>query len=462
MDWSRPQGPRLSLPVVRWRASDPGHRIGTLVVNYGGPGEQHAQELLQGPGPLARLGRRFDLVAFDTRDTLLRCGENLTVHEDQLPRVVSNTAQFAERVRFNRALAASCRTYSGALFDHIDAVAIARDTDALRELLTERQLSFYGVSYGTLVAQMYREQFPARVRAMVLDSVVDHSLDPPALLTGAAEAQEDTYRAARRWCSRSPHCALHGQDIDARMDAWFAAASARRLEDDGIPIDTGDLLARTYLGNMTEDGWAGFFQMLSGMTIRSRPFPPHRPLPLPAQPGDPVSQSRPTPLLCADWTIGPRSYTQERAWRQKAERAAPHTHGNSWYHEWAMRCAGWPRTTSNPPHPPRPVTAPPVLLVNARHDPATSPAWARHVAAQLPHASLLMYQGAGHFVASVGGDCPHRWIARYLEHRALPPAHTACPAYLRPSTAHVGQVPPHAADVSAWRGANRLRDATNR
>src|SRR5438067_7529422 len=46
-DYSRPAGPRFSLPVIRLPATSPGHRIGSLVVNPGGPGGSGVSYALQ-------------------------------------------------------------------------------------------------------------------------------------------------------------------------------------------------------------------------------------------------------------------------------------------------------------------------------------------------------------------------------------------------------------------------------
>ena len=37
-DYAKPDGPRFTLPVVELPAADPAHRVGTLVINPGGPG----------------------------------------------------------------------------------------------------------------------------------------------------------------------------------------------------------------------------------------------------------------------------------------------------------------------------------------------------------------------------------------------------------------------------------------
>lgn len=426
VDWKAPKGPRIKLPVVKRPATDPGRRIGTLVINFGGPGAAHADELKSGAGEFARFGKRFDLVAFDTRDTLLRCGENLVVHGDQLPIVLSNRADYDERVRFNQAFTKSCRKASGPLFDHVDAVSIAKDMEALRVFLKEPQLNFYGISYGTQIGEMYAERFPKRIRAMVLDSVVDHSLSASPFIAGAARAQEDTYRAAARWCGKEKSCPLHGRDVSAYMDRLFTAAEQGRLVDGGAPVDVSSLLKRTYLGNQTEQGWPAWFSLFDSLTVRDKPIKPLPRPKLPKDPGDAVYEGRPTALICSDWSFGPGGYNLAAALWKASRKAAPHMRGNAWYQEWSARCAGWPRPASNPQHTLSAAPTPAILLVNARHDPATSHEWATNVTSQLPGSRLLTYQGTGHGILNIGGMCVADAVTRYLTSRALPDSNAVC------------------------------------
>ncbi|MEK8108390.1 alpha/beta fold hydrolase [Micromonospora sp. M12] len=65
----------------------------------------------------------------------------------------------------------------------MDTTSAARDLDAVRAALGERQLTFHGSSYGTLLGQRYAELYPGRVRAMVLEAVMDHSLGTRASST---------------------------------------------------------------------------------------------------------------------------------------------------------------------------------------------------------------------------------------------------------------------------------------
>ena len=70
-DWSQPGGEQVALAISRHPASDPQHRLGALVVNFGGPGDPGAQTLRMGglDGLPASIRARFDIVSFDPRGT---------------------------------------------------------------------------------------------------------------------------------------------------------------------------------------------------------------------------------------------------------------------------------------------------------------------------------------------------------------------------------------------------------
>ena len=59
-----------------------------------------------------------------------------------------------------------------------------RDLDRLRELAGEETITYVGLSYGTVIGQMYANLFPERVRAMLLDGIVD-----PVAYTTSAETR---------------------------------------------------------------------------------------------------------------------------------------------------------------------------------------------------------------------------------------------------------------------------------
>ena len=70
LDWDRPNGKKIELAVIRYLASRPNQRIGSMFVNPGGPG-QSGVELVRGAFADFDVwgGGRFDVVGWDPRGT---------------------------------------------------------------------------------------------------------------------------------------------------------------------------------------------------------------------------------------------------------------------------------------------------------------------------------------------------------------------------------------------------------
>ena len=194
LDHDRRSGPTIELAVIRLPASDPARRIGSLFLNPGGPGTSGVGMVLDAATDgaasfTAEVTARFDLVGFDPRgihaSTPLRCFETLQDALDTLPPVpfpvtVEEEAAFE---RADRELNRACQSRGGPIVDHMATADVARDLDLLRAAVGDRQLTYAGYSYGSVLGITYANLFPGRVRALVLDGVVD----PIAWATGRGD-----------------------------------------------------------------------------------------------------------------------------------------------------------------------------------------------------------------------------------------------------------------------------------
>ncbi|KQS63616.1 alpha/beta hydrolase [Modestobacter sp. Leaf380] len=193
-----PTGPTLSLFAVRAVSGTQADRIGSLVVNPGGPGLSATDAAVQSALTLpdAVLGR-FDVVGVDPRGVGLsqpvECVSD--AQKDELsaaePRPTS-AAQLDDAFGLVDEVAAGCAEEYGAGLGAFSTVDSARDLDIVREALGDEQLSYLGYSYGTTLGSTYAELFPENVRALVLDGAVD----PDADREEAAEAQAAGFEAA--------------------------------------------------------------------------------------------------------------------------------------------------------------------------------------------------------------------------------------------------------------------------
>ena len=180
LDWAKPNGTKIELAVIRHLASRPQQRIGSMFVNPGGPG-QSGYELVANSGQDFDEwgGGRFDVVSWDPRGTNrsspVECFTSQAA-EDRFWAGVFVPITPAESASYQRKtveLARRCGEVSGALLSHITTTDTARDLDALRALVGDRKITYVGLSYGSMIGQIYANLFPGRVRAMMLDGIVD-------------------------------------------------------------------------------------------------------------------------------------------------------------------------------------------------------------------------------------------------------------------------------------------------
>lgn len=405
IDYAHPDTGTIDLAVARQRAT--GEREGTLVFMPGGPGGSGVDRLLAGNVVPAEVARRYDVVSFDPRGTNrshpVECDTDLVTN---LPNVVPDAgARLADVQAYARELGASCRAHTGPLLDHVDSVSVARDIDALRAALGERKVTLYGRSYGTLAGQMYAENFPHRVRGIVLDSVFDHGLDQSRFITTQVAAGEDAFTAFANWCADDASCALHGQDAgQVYRDLWERSVRGE------LPVPPMALNQNT-LNKFYGPDWAGLAEQLADMT-GARAMAETTPFPIGA--------------FCTDHRVRFSSQGEWLALWRKQNAAAPtmRTH-----FAWAVvsLCSAWPAATPNPQHRTDAGDAPPILILNSLHDPATGYAWAKDVHRQLDDSVLLTYDGSGHGVMD-RTPCTRAVFTDYVLHHRTPRPGTHCPA----------------------------------
>lgn len=422
VDRARPDGPQVGLAVARRKATDPARRIGVLMVNPGGPGGSAAQFAKDAPELFSpEILARFDVVGYDPRGV----GDSNPIYCDTsavgLPYPAGRPdtpERFEQLVAFNRGLTEDCRTRTGPVFDRVDAQSAVQDMDDLRKALGERQISYYGQSYGTLYGQKYAERFGRHVRAMVIDSVVDTSLPLAELLESGARAGEDVFTEFVRWCGATASCALHGKDIPALYAGLRDRAARGELHVPGLPdqaVTPAELANRTvrfgyspnfarmaaYLAELSDQPTAGL-----GATATRRNHA----------------------VLCQDFTGLPRNAGDVAAMDARVRAAAPNIQASPIWDLALTWCAGWQGPVLNPAKSWRPTQAPRVLMLNSLHDPATGYEGAVSVHRQARgKATLVTFEGSGHGVYS-RTPCTREVTDAYLLDRSLPRDGMRCPA----------------------------------
>ena len=247
-----------------------------MLINPGGPG-QSGYDLVANSGQDFDEwgGGRFDAVSWDPRGTNrsspVECFTSQAA-EDRFWTGVSVPITPAESAAYQRKtveLARRCGEESGALLSHITTTDTARDLDALRALVGDRKITYVGLSYGTMIGQIYANLFPGRVRAMMLDGItdaVDFTTSAETRNENNVSSADEVFAQFLTLCQTAgPRgCALagHGQTVAQRVAELFARARrapipALHAKPPGS-LSYGDLLQSTFTPLRLPLSWPEF------------------------------------------------------------------------------------------------------------------------------------------------------------------------------------------------------------
>jgi pimeloyl-ACP methyl ester carboxylesterase len=456
LDYDRPRGSTISLALVRLPASDPGHRIGSLFINPGGPGGSGA-EFVRDAGRVlysSAVRSRFDLVGFDPRgiigSTPLRCFATFEESIAQLTDFAFPVTPAEERatIRSDRAISAACARHGGAILDHMSTANVARDLDLLRQAVGDAKLSYAGYSYGSYLGTTYANLFPGKVRALVVDGV----LDPVAWATGRGREARTLPFSSRlgsndgSWASLKQFfrlCDAAGARCDFSAGSprrHYARLAARLLKDplqldDGaggtVPFRYSDLVSITLGALYDPTSWPDLAAFLADLeSAAGAPATGAGLRALRAKLGNGLQQEDypnfvegGVGVFCSE-TDNPHRVS---AWKRAARAADLRTpyFGRPW--TWLSSiCQPWPgRDADRYAGPWNHRTSEPVLVVGNRYDPATPYRGAVAVDRLLPRSRLLTLDGWGH-TSLFASACVDRYVNRYLLTSRVPAAGTVC------------------------------------
>ena len=206
ISYDEPKGATLPLFLVRIVMAGQTGRIGSLVVNPGGPGASGADAAIGLALTLpTEIMNKFDIVGFDPRgvglSTPIEC-----ISDDEKDQMVASEprpttdAQLDDAFALTKKVADGCAKQYGDALGTFNTVATARDMEQLRQSLGDEKLTYLGYSYGTTLGSTYAELFPAKVRALVLDGAVDPDTDPKTDAEASAKAFEAGFDAFAANC----------------------------------------------------------------------------------------------------------------------------------------------------------------------------------------------------------------------------------------------------------------------
>jgi pimeloyl-ACP methyl ester carboxylesterase len=376
---------------------------------------------------------RFDLVAFDPRGVgtshPIECTDGLDALFDQAfqPR---NEQQRAALVDAATTLARQCATRNGDFLAHISTADAVHDLERLRIAMGEAQLSFVGYSYGTFLGASYANEYPSRVRAVVLDGPVDLSASARASTLGQARGFEHALDDFLADCSASPGCAFHHDGDAAAAYDWLRRRAGRAplaTDDDDRTLNQtrfdAAVLQQLYLGR---SAWPALADALaaadegdaSTLLAGADAFTGRE-----SDGGDDHAFEAFWAVSCLD---GPPvgDVDAARALEHEAVTVAPRL--GALIVNLSLPCSVWPVPPGPEPGRLTTIGAPAILVIGTREDPATPLRQARTVTQQFARARLLVADGEQHTSFDNGNRCVDRVVTRYLVDRKVPALGTRC------------------------------------
>jgi pimeloyl-ACP methyl ester carboxylesterase len=435
IDYDHPQSGTITIALAMHRATDPAARIGSLVIDPGGPGVSGVSDLPAELGVLTpQLLARFDIVEFDprgvARSSPVLCSaagaasSSASTPGPLLDPVPSTPAAQLALIAGDEAYAAACKAHSGTLLPFVGTVDAARDLDRIRQALGDQTLTYFGHSYGTLLGAVYADMFPTHVRAMVLDGAIDPAMSTEQMVVEQSEGFEAVLDNFLSWCT-STRCPWQppGGDSAAALLALIAQSRSKAIPaGPGRSAGPGALYYAVLSALYTTSSWPVLGRALAEAAAGNGTEALSMADGYVAPSGSANAVDAETAIDCLDHPLGEGSSSIPALAAAAAANAPFFGPLLAWGE---ATCAVWPVPATRTPAPTTAVGSPPILVVGATKDPATPYVWAQRLAAELQHGELVTWQGENH-VAYYYSGCIRAIDQAYFVAGTLPAPGTVC------------------------------------
>jgi pimeloyl-ACP methyl ester carboxylesterase len=437
VDYAKPDGDVARIAMIRFKAT--GQKIGSLIINPGGPGESGVEAAASMASTLPESVReRFDLVGFDPRGVAnstpaVWCNSDADNDRLRADPTVEYTQEGVDHIeKENKEFVQRCVDKVGKEFlSNAGTANVAKDLDAIRAGLGDDKLTYLGYSYGTRIGALYAEAYPDKVRAMILDGAVDPNADQIEEEIRQAAAFQKAFDNFAADCATSPDCPL-GTDPAKAVDVYKSLVDplvehpAKTKDPRGLSYN--DAIVGTILPLYSPSLWRHLTQALSELKDGT---------------GD-------TMLALADLYMGrdakghynnstdvrvavncmDKPHITDRAKVVDEDRRTREVAPFMSYGEFTGlapldTCAVWPVPATGDQHEINVKGLPPILVVSTTNDPATPYNAGVDLARQLG-GTLVTFEGTQHTVVFQGNPCIDDIAARYLVDVAVPPPNTRC------------------------------------
>ena len=416
IDYERIKTGTFKISVLRYAAQDPKNRIGSLVINPGGPGASgvdyaYNAEYIFDPD----LTDRFDIVGFDPRGVArsvpITCFNDAETDanyaSDSKP---DNEAEFQSAITETKKFVQKCLNKNEHLTSFSTANA-ARDMDILRQALGEAKLNYMGKSYGTYMGALYASLFPNNIGRVILDGAVDPTISNFEQTKTQAVGFDNALQAFIADCISRSSCPLPRDQklaTEKLLSIWKSAATKplpvkdkdekRTVSESLLVLGTASALYDSYEGwpelrqaiKEAVAGYADTYLELADMYSGRQ------------EDGTYASNEFDSGAIidCLD-------FSDDRSVRQIQRDSAAISTAAPVFGPYIALSGLTCKFFTTPPavQVKKTNTNATILIIGTTGDPATPYAWAKGLARLLPNSQLLTYVGDGHTAQGRGNAC---------------------------------------------------------
>ncbi|MDQ6617842.1 MAG: alpha/beta hydrolase [Actinomycetota bacterium] len=277
------------------------------------------------------------------------------------------------------------------------------------------------------MGETYADLYPSHIRAMVLDGVLNPTLDGVDFATQQAAGLDQQLSAFLTWCAART-CSWHpGGDLHAAYDSLMSRIGTSRIPGVGSrTVGPGEAFLGVVQNLFAPEEWPSLAEALSKASagdgsLLLKAFDTYAGRAPDGSYSNGIEANNAIECLDGPWPHDPTVVMQAAA---KAKQQAPEFGVDNIYS--GLICSFWPVPPTGRPHPISAAGSPPIVVVGTTGDPITPYPLAQAVAAQLASARLITRQGNGH-TAYRSSQCVRNAVDAYFISSSVPAAGLNCP-----------------------------------
>jgi pimeloyl-ACP methyl ester carboxylesterase len=438
MDWANPATKSIKLALIRQAAT--GTRLGSLLVNPGGPGGSGYAFVKDSVDYAVdkKLQASYDIVGFDPRgvnkSSPVTCYKDPAVMDSFLfdisPAAYGSDAWITDQRANNAKFAASCLKYTGALLQYVDTVSAARDLDLLRAVLGDKKLNYLGYSYGTLLGATYAGLYPKNTGHLVLDGALDPSTTALEVSTTQAKGFESALRAYLKDCLTGTKCPFTGT-VEASMteirSILNSLDASPLLAKDGRKLSSSSMTTAIILPLYTKSNWPYLNDLFTSVMKGSADLAFQLADSYYSRSAEGTYSDNSTEAFiainCMDYQTTTETDAELRVDAAKISQVAPILGPQLSYD---TSCDSWPFKSTRDRVAITAAGSAPILVVGTTNDPATPYVWAQNLSKQLQNGHLVTYNGQGHTAYNKSNSCVDSAVDDFFVSNTVPSKDPSC------------------------------------